>query len=78
MYLPVDDKPDFDISQFFNKSNAFIEKNRKRGNVLVHCIYGISRSSTIIIAYLMRFKNSFDEAYKIIKQQRPKVNIIIK
>ena len=32
----------------------FIDNNLKYGNVLVHCMMGISRSSTIVIAYLMK------------------------
>jgi protein-tyrosine phosphatase len=56
------------MSKIFSLS-CFIEKARKDGNILVHCHGGISRSSTIIIAFLMKkMKKSFMEAYSYVKQ----------
>ncbi|KAK6530340.1 hypothetical protein TWF694_003696 [Orbilia ellipsospora] len=41
------------------------------GNVLVHCEQGISRSSTAVIAYLMRFhKLTFPDALAFVKTKR--------
>nr|CCA16396.1 dual specificity phosphatase putative [Albugo laibachii Nc14] len=52
----VKDRPESDISQFFDSTFAFIEeaKRTSHGRVLVHCTQGISRSATLIIMYLMR------------------------
>lgn len=54
MYLPLEDKKNFDIAQHFPKCFNFIEKSREKTNILIHCRAGISRSATIIVAYLMQ------------------------
>jgi protein-tyrosine phosphatase len=58
LYLPIDDSPQQELSQFFDVSFQFIDKNIERTNVLVHCYSGVSRSAAIIAAYLIK-KYSF-------------------
>merc|ERR1712166_1511374 len=53
---PIFDGISEDIAQFFDRCIAFIQKGRAWGNVLVHCNRGVSRSSSIIVAYLMKRK----------------------
>jgi hypothetical protein len=51
------------------------DESKKGGSVLVHCEQGISRSATVVIAYLMRYHNMpIDEAYGVCKTRRHKVN----
>lgn len=54
LVLQAEDQPLFDLSQFFDEAYNFIEEGRKHGNVLVHCMAGISRSVTLVILYMMR------------------------
>lgn len=65
---PLDDSLTADIRQYFNVCVEFINKHSK---VLVHCQSGISRSATIVIAYLMKVDNmSLDVAYNYVKSKR--------
>ena len=46
------------------------------GNVLVHCRRGISRSATMCVAFMiLEMKFSYKQALKILKKQRPIINI---
>ncbi|TDH68285.1 hypothetical protein CCR75_003227 [Bremia lactucae] len=57
--VTIKDRPEADIAQFFDAAYRFIEsaKRTQHGRVLVHCTQGISRSSTLVIMYLMRANN---------------------
>ncbi|XP_040922809.1 dual specificity protein phosphatase 26-like isoform X2 [Toxotes jaculatrix] len=51
----ADDSTHFDLDVYFQPAADFIHKALKSpdGKVLVHCIMGMSRSSTLVLAYLM-------------------------
>ena len=55
--IPLEDDFNTSIIDYFEEGYTFIEENLKKTNVLVHCIAGISRSGSIIIAYLMKKYN---------------------
>ncbi|KAM3862663.1 dual specificity protein phosphatase 19-like [Diretmus argenteus] len=69
------DLPDTDITSYLRDCSSFIDQAREQsGVVLVHCNAGVSRSSSIVIGYLMlREGLSFDDAYRQVKQARPSV-----
>lgn len=64
----IEDLEEEDIKQYFKPAIEFIEKSDK---VFIHCHAGVSRSSTIVIAYIMwKNKLTFEEAYKFVKSKR--------
>ncbi|KAL3831706.1 hypothetical protein ACJMK2_023425 [Sinanodonta woodiana] len=51
-----------------------LEQGRNGGCVLVHCNAGVSRSATIVIAYLMQFREmKYQEAFNYLKEKRPAI-----
>ncbi|XP_029305608.1 dual specificity protein phosphatase 13 [Cottoperca gobio] len=53
--IPGEDSDRFDLSPHFKRAADFIHKalKSKDGKVLVHCIMGMSRSATLVLAYFM-------------------------
>lgn len=74
--VPVDDLPSENILPYLEGAARFIDRHVQAGrSVLVHCEMGRSRSSTVVIAYLMRFHGfSRDDAYIHVKTRRFSVN----
>ncbi|XP_063346984.1 dual specificity protein phosphatase 13A-like isoform X1 [Pelmatolapia mariae] len=71
--IPGEDSEDFDLSQYFKPATDFIHKAlmSKDGKVLVHCIMGVSRSATLVIAYLMLWQRlTLRDALKHVVQKR--------
>jgi protein-tyrosine phosphatase len=77
--VPVIDKPNAKISKHFDRAVDFIHegvtgKNKGKG-VLIHCVFGVSRSSTLVCAYLIKKHNlSVANAVRYVKQCRPQVD----
>ncbi|KAI9588040.1 hypothetical protein GQX74_003886 [Glossina fuscipes] len=70
------DTPDQNLSQYFTVCNDFIHAARLReGNVLIHCLAGMSRSVTVAVAYIMTATNlSWKDALKVVRAGRAVAN----
>ena len=66
------DNLDANLEQYFNETSDLIEKIvNKKEKVLIHCICGVSRSVTILIAYMIKKrKYQLQEAINLISQKR--------
>lgn len=71
LHIKIPDIPTANIKKYFNLSYDFIN----RAPTLVHCAMGISRSATLVCAYLIRKQEmKADKAIKFVKSKRWCVN----
>ena len=75
-HLNIIDNPKENLLQYFDKAFNFIEMARKNNcNILIHCKLGRSRSTSILIAYLIKyFGYNVNTALELIKSKRKQVN----
>ncbi|XP_048450455.1 dual specificity protein phosphatase 14-like, partial [Rhincodon typus] len=71
--VPLPDLPHAPLSLYFDTVADKIQHvSRRNGRTLVHCVAGVSRSSTLCIAYLMKHhKQSLLDAHNWVKARRP-------
>ena len=75
LHFDIKDYENFELYDYFDEANEFINKCRLEGGVLlVHCKYGISRSASFIIAYLIKYmRYPADFAFNFVFQKRNKI-----
>ena len=70
--LPIDDLYSENIIKYFKECIEFIDNN---GKIFIHCECGVSRSATIVIAYLMwKTHSTFEAVYSFVKKTRPEID----
>ena len=71
MQIEMPDAPNANILRHVPQALSFISNSLKQGKVLVHCAAGVSRSASIVIAYIM-IKNEyhFDTAKAFVRSKR--------
>lgn len=65
------------IALHFDRAADFVHKHVESGrNVLVHCAAGISRSTTLVLYYMLKYRGykSVDEALEKVRERRPDAN----
>uniref|UniRef100_A0A3Q3SJE5 Dual specificity protein phosphatase n=1 Tax=Mastacembelus armatus TaxID=205130 RepID=A0A3Q3SJE5_9TELE len=71
--VPADDSPSFDLSHYFLPSADYIQNalDTADARVFVHCAVGVSRSASLVLAYLMIHHHyTLLEAINRIKEHR--------
>lgn len=74
--LNLIDNNNQNIIHYFEITNYFIENiNKDNNQILIHCICGVSRSVTILLAYLIKkYKYTPQQALQIVKNKRQIAN----
>jgi len=72
LHIQIQDSSDQNLLSILPSCIDFISKGIKKNSVLVHCGAGISRASSVVIAYLMSAKrDSFENIWAFVKERRP-------
>jgi len=86
LHIKVKDEDDEDLESFFPECCTFIQEamNIPNATVIVHCGAGISRSASVIIAYLIKTRLTsrrgtavtwgFDDSISFVKSKRRFIN----
>lgn len=71
MELFLDDSLEQEIKTCCSIANNFIDSNPD-SKILIHCYSGISRSATVLIAYIMhKLKMNYNDAFTFVKKKYP-------
>ena len=63
------------LEDLLNRIDDFKKEIQKDIKILFHCYAGVSRSSTVAIAYLSKITNKTTrEIYELVKEKRPRIN----
>merc|ERR1711963_297769 len=70
--LQMFDVPQTNITKYFDQASDFIEEAiNSNGRILVHCLMGMSRSATLVLAFLVKRRQmDLIEALKLVKSSR--------
>ena len=74
-HLKISDRPKFRIYSYLDKASDFINQAQSNnGTILVHCQLGISRSTTCVISYFIKYMGyTAMNALNFIKKKRTQV-----
>jgi len=62
------------LKPLFERAFSFIEQGKQHGSVLVHCLAGVNRSVSIVIAYLMYSEHlSYEVAFEKVRSVKSEI-----
>jgi protein-tyrosine phosphatase len=62
------------MEPYLDQAADYIDKHLRITNVLVHCMAGVSRSVTLVTAYLMKYRSmALQDALNYVRSRRPVV-----
>ena len=71
--LYLDDAIDEDLLCWLKEAFDFIDS--AKNNIYVHCVMGVSRSASVVIAYLMyKNKMKYDDAFDFVQSKRKEIS----
>lgn len=73
MYVPVVDSINDNIEPYLNECADYVHDvlENTKNRILIHCICGVSRSTTLTIAYLIKYHGmSYPDALMFVKTRR--------
>lgn len=69
--IEIDDCPSCRIIDYLPEALRFISNALKVGSIIVHCAAGVSRSASVVIAYIMvKYSLRYEEAVQIVRSKR--------
>ncbi len=73
LHLSLEDEPSTDLQAKFGRTNQFLHDGiLSGGRVFVHCTQGVSRSASVILAYLMLTRKwTLKDAFDFVRVRRP-------
>ncbi len=76
--LPIYDNTGQSITSYLPGCFQFIKEGHHYGNVLVHCVQGVSRSASVVVAYVMKERRmGLEEALEFCRRSRPQVRLVL-
>lgn len=73
--VPIKDTRESNLLDYFDQVADRIEETRQNdGRSLVHCVAGVSRSVSLVLAYLIKYSDmSLKSAFEYVRSVRPQV-----